>query len=117
MRHALICVSLAAAALAVEGHPAAAQNAWCAYYSYGGGTSCGFSTFEQCQASVRGVGGSCNRNPNTLGAPGAGGAPARTRVRDREEQKARAKEEQRARAAKEEQRAKAKEEEKAKQAE
>ena len=34
-----------------------ASASWCAEYSGGGGTeSCGFSTFEQCQATVSGRG-------------------------------------------------------------
>jgi len=35
---------------------------WCAQYSggpQGGGTNCGFSTLEQCRATVSGIGGSC----------------------------------------------------------
>jgi hypothetical protein len=117
MRHAFVCVLLAAAALAVDGHSAAQAASWCASYKGGAGTSCGFATFEQCLASVSGVGGTCNQNPLELGRPAPGGAPGRARIRDREEQRSRAKEEQRAKAAREEQRAKAKEEEKAKQAE
>ena len=38
--------------------PASAE--WCAEYSGLGGTeSCGFTSFEQCQASVSGIGGFC----------------------------------------------------------
>lgn len=39
---------------------------WCAVYSGGmggGGTNCGFSTIAQCQATVSGIGGFCQRNP------------------------------------------------------
>ena len=37
-----------------------ASASWCAEYSGLGGTeSCGFSTFEQCQATVSGIGGFC----------------------------------------------------------
>lgn len=46
--------------------PAAAQNyPWCALYSggsVGGGRNCGFTTFEQCMATVSGIGGSCFQN-------------------------------------------------------
>ncbi len=67
MRHALICVSLAITAFAVEGRStvqAATTYPWCAYYSGrdGGGPSCGSSTFEQCMATVSGTGGYCARN-------------------------------------------------------
>ena len=44
---------------------AEAQNyPWCAYYSgkEGGGTNCGFTTFQQCLDTVSGIGGSCQRN-------------------------------------------------------
>ena len=34
---------------------------WCAAYR-NGSNNCGFTTFEQCQASVSGVGGSCVPN-------------------------------------------------------
>jgi Protein of unknown function (DUF3551) len=53
--------------------PAAAQNyPWCAYYSGsgGGGTNCGFTTFEQCMATVNGIGGSCERNTQYTSPPG-----------------------------------------------
>ncbi len=45
--------------------PAQAQNyPWCALYSggKGGGMNCGFTTFEQCLETVRGIGGFCQRN-------------------------------------------------------
>jgi hypothetical protein len=53
--------------------PAKAQNyPWCAYYSGrgGGGTNCGFTTFEQCMATVSGIGGFCNRNTQYVPPPG-----------------------------------------------
>jgi hypothetical protein len=55
---------------------AAAQNyPWCAYYSGrgGGGTNCGFTTFEQCLATVSGIGGFCNRNTQYVPPPGPRG--------------------------------------------
>jgi len=48
------------------GSRAEAQNyPWCAYYNFqhGGATNCGWVTFEQCLATVRGIGGSCGPNP------------------------------------------------------
>ena len=37
-----------------------ASASWCAQYSGDGGReSCGFSTFQQCQATVSGIGGFC----------------------------------------------------------
>ena len=37
---------------------------WCAQYSGsgGGGTNCGFTTIEQCRATVSGIGGFCVHN-------------------------------------------------------
>jgi Protein of unknown function (DUF3551) len=36
---------------------------WCAVYNMkGGGTNCGFSTFDQCRATISGIGGSCEPN-------------------------------------------------------
>ena len=37
---------------------------WCAVYSGrgGGGTNCGFRTWQQCRATVSGIGGFCERN-------------------------------------------------------
>jgi pyruvate/2-oxoglutarate dehydrogenase complex dihydrolipoamide acyltransferase (E2) component len=113
MRHALICVSLALTAVAIEGRSVVqAQNyAWCAVYKGGSGSSCGFRTFEQCLASVSGVGGTCNANP----AAGRGAAPPEGgRSWSREEQ--RGKQEQRAKAREEQQKARAREEQKSKQA-
>jgi Protein of unknown function (DUF3551) len=42
---------------------ARADGAWCAEYTRGGGTNCGFYTYGQCQATVSGVGGYCRPNP------------------------------------------------------
>jgi hypothetical protein len=55
---------------------AEAQNyPWCAYYSGrgGGGTNCGFTTYEQCMATVSGIGGFCNINTQYVPPPGAHG--------------------------------------------
>ena len=38
-----------------------AKADWCAIYR-NGGTNCGFQTFQQCQASVSGIGGFCNNS-------------------------------------------------------
>jgi hypothetical protein len=49
----------------LSGTAAHAQNyPWCSQYtgSMGGAMNCGFSTFEQCQANVSGIGGFCIRN-------------------------------------------------------
>jgi hypothetical protein len=54
--------------------PARAQiyYPWCAEYGGGmggGGTNCGFSTLEQCRATVSGIGGFCVRNSFYTGNP------------------------------------------------
>jgi hypothetical protein len=44
---------------------AAPTYPWCAHYMMANGPrSCGFVSFEQCLATVRGIGGTCNRNPD-----------------------------------------------------
>ncbi len=59
---------LALAIYAVSGAtPGQAQTyPWCAVYSGtdgDGGTNCGFATFQQCQATIAGIGGWCEQNP------------------------------------------------------
>ena len=46
---------------------------WCAYYGGGedgGGTNCGFSTWEQCMETIRGMGGFCDVNTQYVPPPG-----------------------------------------------
>jgi hypothetical protein len=55
---------------AAAGPPAQAQNyPWCARYGggRGGAQNCGFVSFDQCMATVRGIGGYCARNPQYFG--------------------------------------------------
>jgi uncharacterized protein DUF3551 len=62
-----ICVGVAATTRAE------AQNyPWCSYYSAsgGGGTNCGFTTFQQCLDNVPGIGGFCDRNTQYRPPPG-----------------------------------------------
>jgi len=59
------------------GSVADAQNyPWCAQYSgdMGGAMNCGFVSFDQCMATVRGIGGFCIQN-NTY-VPPQGPRPA-----------------------------------------
>jgi hypothetical protein len=59
----LAIIALTSAALSLSSLGAEAAP-WCAQYSSrAGGTNCGFYSFEQCQQTVRGIGGFCNRNP------------------------------------------------------
>jgi hypothetical protein len=74
----LLVLSGICVALLSMGTRAEAQNyPWCAYYSSGddgGGTNCGFITFEQCMATARGLGSNCQ--PNTQYQPPPGPHPA-----------------------------------------
>src|SRR5262245_102803 len=46
-----------------------ASASWCAQYTgLGGSENCGFSSFQQCQASVSGIGGFCR--PSQYDNPG-----------------------------------------------
>jgi Protein of unknown function (DUF3551) len=60
---------LAAAAIAGAASVLAASNAsaqyypWCSIYNDKGSQNCGFVSFQQCMANVRGIGGSCALNP------------------------------------------------------
>ena len=56
-----------------------ASASWCAEYSGGGGTeSCGFSTFEQCRASM-GIKGFCRPSQYSSGYASAGRADKKRR--------------------------------------
>ena len=71
MRLSLFILALLAGIVYIE-KPAAAQNsAWCAEYNFGfgGARNCGFATYQQCLATVRGVGGSCSPSPYSQAPP------------------------------------------------
>jgi hypothetical protein len=59
-------LGLAVLAAGVMAQPAHADPyRWCAEYGGGrggGGTNCGFVTWQQCQAAISGVGGFCRKN-------------------------------------------------------
>ena len=60
--HGLLIAFGSVISLFLIADPAAADPyKWCANYR-NGGSNCGFTTFEQCQATVSGVGGSCGPN-------------------------------------------------------
>ena len=67
MRAASALLAVAALA-AVDARPAAAEiyRPWCVQYggnSGDNGTTCAFTSFEQCMMTARGSGGSCVQNP------------------------------------------------------
>jgi len=77
MRTLLFLLALFAVTAAI-GTRAQAQNyPWCAQYSGLGGTNCGFTTFQQCMATLAGMGGFCNAN--TQYVPPAGPSAPRAR--------------------------------------
>jgi Protein of unknown function (DUF3551) len=69
MKSFLCAVAVLAAMSLFTGTAAKAQNyPWCAQYKgLGGATNCGFVSFEQCLATVSGIGGFCM--PNNLYQP------------------------------------------------
>lgn len=89
MRSMLIVLAAAAAFTVLvpqAGH--ADPYKWCAQYGLRDdlGTNCGFVTYNQCRATISGVGGTCVPNPFYDGRPFSDGSaqpnrPARTRQR------------------------------------
>ena len=68
MRIAAMTAILVVAFLTAAGTGHAEAAAWCAWYdpyTY----NCGYYTFEQCLATVRGAGGYCARNVYDYGTP------------------------------------------------
>jgi hypothetical protein len=67
------------AVTSVGGTRAQAQNyPWCAYYGgqMGGSSNCGFVSFEQCMATLSGMGGFCDRNTQYVPPAGSHSATA-----------------------------------------
>ncbi len=72
MRYRTVLPLLVAGFASLAGS-AQAQSAhgypWCALQAdKSGATTCYFSTFEQCRATLGGIGGTCIRNPSFHGA-------------------------------------------------
>jgi Protein of unknown function (DUF3551) len=68
-----VALGATAAATLLDSRTAAEARAappWCANLGgRDGGWDCGYYTFEQCMATARGLGGSCQPNPWALWAP------------------------------------------------
>ncbi len=65
MKRLLLVVAAGAMALIADARPSAAREwyPWCAqYYDVRQITECNFMTYEQCQASISGIGGNCIQN-------------------------------------------------------
>ena len=62
---ALVLISMLGASMLGVQQAGAVERPWCALLVEpdGGSKNCGFTTLEQCQAMVRGVGGTCFQNP------------------------------------------------------
>ena len=72
MKFLLFVLGAFVAVISIE-KPAEAQNyPWCAQYgaSPSAPTNCGFVTFEQCLATISGIGGFCVRNNMYRPPPG-----------------------------------------------
>jgi hypothetical protein len=73
-------VTLIAVTLCVSAPPAAAMviYPWCAFYGRLG-ENCGFTTYQQCRATISGIGGYCAANPWYNGNPSPTGSPPQIR--------------------------------------
>jgi hypothetical protein len=81
MKLGLATIGICAILSAFGTHADAQNYPWCANYGSpagDGGTNCGFTTFQQCLATVSGIGGSCNRNTQYV-PPAGSAAPHRRR--------------------------------------
>jgi hypothetical protein len=79
----LLWTRLGLLALASIATPAFAQSnyPWCSNFSDGAGVNCGFSSYEQCMATARGSGGTCEKNDWYKGANVTAPAPPQAHKR------------------------------------
>jgi hypothetical protein len=66
MRSGIIVLATIAAAMMATPAAHADPYKWCAVYAGNrgdGGTNCGFVTYQQCLATISGIGGHCEPNP------------------------------------------------------
>jgi hypothetical protein len=77
MRLSLLLMGILFAAIAFNAGARAQNYPWCADYGgkMGGSSNCGFSTYEQCMATLSGMGGFCNRNTQYVPGPGYSPGP------------------------------------------
>jgi hypothetical protein len=73
----IVLAAAACAVLVFADIPAHADGAWCSRDALGC-TNCGFQTHAQCMATVSGMGGSCERNPNRVASSDARGRKPRS---------------------------------------
>jgi hypothetical protein len=82
MRFVLFVLSIIASTMTLDTTTKAQNYPWCAIYSGGmggGGTNCGFTTFQQCMDTARGLGSFCQ--PNTQYQPPPGPHPTTRALR------------------------------------
>jgi Protein of unknown function (DUF3551) len=73
MKILLLVLGICLALVTTEKGAQAQNYPWCAIYgggSAGGGTNCGFVTFEQCMETARGLGSLCQPNTQFVPPPG-----------------------------------------------
>jgi hypothetical protein len=58
----IVLLTMLLASIPLCGCTGGQRGLWCAHYSTGL-NDCSFYSFEQCRASIAGVGGACARNP------------------------------------------------------
>jgi hypothetical protein len=85
LRLPLMALVIATGLLGVAPRVDAQNYPWCANYSmgFGGSRNCGFISFDQCMATVQGMGGFCGENNTYQPPPGPHGsvAPATRQAR------------------------------------
>ena len=70
MRLSLFILGISIGILGIGTRTEAQNYPWCAYYSGKGGTNCGFTTFERCLETARGLGSNCQPNTQYVSPPG-----------------------------------------------
>jgi len=78
MRHSLFILAILFGTVAGGTSAPAQDYPWCAIYAKDGDTHCFFTSYEQCMATVSGIGGFCQR---IAAAPAAPARPGAGRVR------------------------------------
>jgi hypothetical protein len=76
MKLLLVLSGICVAPLSMSTGAEAQNYPWCAIYSGGmggGGTNCGFTTFQQCMDTARGLGSFCQPNTQYQPPPGPHG--------------------------------------------
>jgi hypothetical protein len=71
MRLSLLMLTICVGLVGVQRSAEAQNYPWCAQYGTGfEGMNCGFTTFQQCQDTVSGIGGFCQPNNTYQLSPG-----------------------------------------------